>query len=221
MATPTPTPTATPTPTPTPTPLPQLAPVFNAVRQFLVLVQTGERTGTGLVIGDGSYILTTDSVLENSRTGESYDLATVQHDDGFLATGTFVAKDPLRNLAVLRLSGSTSHPPADLGFQGLPAFAETVAIVGYSEGTTDFPPAHLGIVNVRADTDMGVRYLETDAPIGPGSGGSPLVSTQGEILGIIVNTTPLLVGDPLPGHAYALSMDDIRLTLQGWGILPS
>ena len=193
--------------------------MFDAVRQFLVLVQTGERAGTGLVIGDGSYVLTVSSLLENSRTGGSYTLVTVQHDDGSLASGNVVAKDPLRDLAVLRLSGNPSHPPVLLAFQGLPGLAETVAIVGYSQGVAGFPSAHLGIVNVRADTQMGVRFLETNALVGPGSGGSPLVSTQGEILGIIVNTTPLLVGDPLPGQAYALSMDDVRSTLQGWGIL--
>ena len=164
-------------------------------------------------------MLTVRSFLEDSRTGGSNILVTVQHDDGSLSTGTVVEKDPLRDLAVLRLSGSTTHQPADMSFQGLPGFAGAVAIVGYSLGMANFPSVHLGIVNIRPDTDMGVRYLETNAPVGPASGGSPLVSLQGEILGIIVNTTSLLVGDPLPGHAYALSMDDVRLTLQGWDIL--
>ena len=148
-------------------------------------------------------------------------MATVQHDDGSPATGTVVQKDALRGLAVLQLSGTANHPPADLSFQGVPSFAAaaTVAIVGYSLGIASVPSAHLGRVNIRPDAD-GVRYLETDAPVGPGSGGSPLVSWQGELLGIIVNTTSLLVGDPVPGYAYALSMDDIRSTLQGWDILP-
>ena len=172
------------------------------------------------MIGDGGYVLTVDSLLANSRTGVSYTFATIQHDDSSLSTGTVVQRDPQRDLVVLQLSGVADHPPADLSFEGLPSLGETVAIVGYSLETVSFPTARLGIVNVRPGTN-GAKYLETDAPVGPGSSGSPLVSTQGEILGIIVNRIPLLLGDPLPDHVYAFSMDDIRSTLQGWGILPS
>ena len=96
---------------------------------------------------------------------------------------------------------------------------ETVAIVGYSLETVSLPTARLGIVNVRPGTN-GEKYLETNALVGPGSGGSPLVSSQGEVLDIIVNVIPLLLGDPLPNHADAFSTDDARSTLQGWDILP-
>ena len=183
------------------------------------MVQTGERIGTGVVIGNGSYVLTVDSLLMNSHTGISYKFVTIQHDDGSLSMGTVVQRDPQRDLAVLQLSGVANYPPADLSFEGLPSLGETVAIVGYSFETISFPTARLGIVNVRPGTNQ-EKYLETDALVGSGSGGSPLVSTQGEILGIIVNMIPLLLGDPLPNHAYALSMDDVRSTLQGWDILP-
>ena len=165
-------------------------------------------------------MLTVDSLLVDSRTGGSYTLVTVQHDDGSLATGTVVAKDPVRDLAVLSLVGGGTHFPLSLGFQGVPGLAEPVAIVGYSQGVAGFPSAHLGVVNVRADTQMGVRFLETDALVGPGSGGSPVISIQGEPMGIIVNNTPLLVGEPFPGHAYALSMDDVRLAVEEMGVLP-
>ena len=37
-------------------------------------------------------------------------------------------------------------------------------------------------------------------------------------MGIIVNSTPLLVGEPLPGHAYALTMDDVRLAIEEMGV---
>ena len=206
-------------PTPTATPIPQLAPVFDAVRQFLVLVRTGERAGTGLVIGDGSYILTTNAVLDNTSAGGSYALATVHHDDGSLAAGIVIGQDPDRDLAVLSLVGGGTHFPLSLGFQGIPGLAETVAIIGYSQGVAGFPSAHLGVVNVRADTgNTGVRYLETDALVGPGSGGSPVVSLQGEPMGIIVNSTPLLMGELLPGHAYALTMDDVRLAVEEMGV---
>ena len=72
---------------------------------------------------------------------------------------------------------------------------------------------------MRVDTlDSSVKYIETNAIVGPISGGSPIVSTSGEIMGILVENTPLLLGDPVPKYVYALPMDDVRKAIQDMGI---
>ena len=184
-----------------------------------MLLQTGERAGTGVVVGDGTHILTTFSVLKNTRTGGKYSFATVKYDDGSITVGSVAATDELRDLAILNLTGEATKPALSLEFEGVPGLAETVAIVGYSHGVVGVPSARLGVVNVRADTKQpGLRFLETTAFTGPTSRGSPLISTNGEALGIIVEHIPLLEGEPFSGYAYALCMDDVRSAIEEMGV---
>ena len=182
--------------------------------QSVVLVETGVSAGTGLVVADGRYVLTTASLVVK------HFFVTVRDGDGTSATGTVTARDPLRDLAVIRLQGA-GFPLTDTSFQGVPAVGENVAVVGYLQQVIGFPGLTRGVVtSIRADTDEGVRFIETDAPVSEESTGNPLVSYRGEIFGFVVSTTPLLRGDPVPGHAYALTMDDIRDALAQMGVLP-
>ena len=178
----------------------------------MVLIETGQKSGTGLAIGDGGYVLTTASLVRG-RT-----LVSVRHADGSTVTGTVTARDTLRDLAVVRLR-SGEYSPADLTFQGVPAIGENVGVVGYPQALIGYPTLTRGIVtSIRVDTDEGVRFIETDAPVSEGSTGSPLMSYGGEIFGLVVSTTPLLQGDSTPGHAYALTMEDIRDALEQMGV---
>ena len=94
--------------------------MLQAARDSLVLVQTGSQSRTGLVVGDGTLVLTTADFLENERD-EDTTLLSVLHHSGLHATGVVLGKDTLRDLAVISLLGERSYPPADLGFEGLPA----------------------------------------------------------------------------------------------------
>jgi S1-C subfamily serine protease len=174
---------------------------------------------TGIVIGDGTYILTVNAALMEARTGGNYRFATITYNDGSVATGSILGKNVSKDLAVLKLLTDATHKPLSIDFQGLPAIAETVAILGYPYATIGFPTAYLGIANVRVDTlDFSVKYIETNVVVGPVSGGSPIVSTSGEVIGLLVENTSLLLGDPVPKYAYALSMDDVRKAIQDMGI---
>ena len=180
--------------------------------QSVVLVETGQRSATGLVIADGRHVLTTASLVRD-RT-----LATVRHENGSSVTATVLASDASRDLAVLSLR-TGQFSPADLTFSGVPAIGENVGVAGYSQALIGFPTLTRGIVtSIRVDTDEGVRFIETDVPVFEGNTGSPLTSYHGELCGFVVNKTPLLRGDPVPGHAYALTMDDVRDVLEALGI---
>ena len=177
-----------------------------------MLIQTGQKTGSGLAVGDGTLVLTVASLLEG-RIG-----VTVHHDDGTSATGFVLARDVQRDLGVIRLQ-SKEYTSADTGFQGVPALGENVAAIGYPQEQVGFSSITRGIVtSIRADTEMGTRFIETDAPVRPGNWGGPLISLQGEILGVIVSEMPLLQGEPVESHACVISMDDIRRALEEMGI---
>ena len=180
--------------------------------QSVVLVETGQRSATGLAFGDGRHVLTTASLLED-RT-----LATVRHEDGSSVTATVLARDASRDLVVLSLRAG-QFSPADLAFSGVPAIGENVGVAGYPQALIGFPTLTRGIVtSIRVDTDEGVRFIEIDVPVFEGNTGSPLTSYHGELFGFVVSKTPLLRGDPVPGHAYALSMDDVRAALEQMGV---
>ena len=180
----------------------------------MVLVETGVNAGTAMVVADGRYVLATASLVVK------HIFVTVRDGDGFSATGTVTGRDPLRDLAVIHLQGE-GFPVTDISFQGVPAVGENVAVVGYPQQLVSYPGLTRGVVtSIRADTDKGVRFIETDAPVIEGNTGNVLMSYRGEIFGFVVSTTPLLRGAPTPGHAYALTMDDIRDALEQMGVLP-
>ena len=183
--------------------------MLQAVRDSLVLVQTGVRSRTGLVVGDGTLVLTTADFLENERD-EDTTLLSVLHHSGLFATGVVVGKDTSRDLAVISLLGGVGYPPADLSFEGLPAVAENVAMIGYPQSSVDLPGISRGVVtSLRLTSVANVWLIEADAPVSQEHGGGPLVSLQGEILGVVVNAVPLLQGGPVEGHGYALNMDEV------------
>ena len=57
-----------------------------------------------------------------------------------------------------------------------------------------------GIISAKRNID-GVRVIQTDTKISPGSSGSPLINREGEIIGII---NMKMVGDGVEGLSFAI-----------------
>jgi hypothetical protein len=220
---PTSTPTLTPTPTaiPTPTPLPQIALLLSEIRDSLVIVQTGEKTVTGLVVGDGLTVITSAIVLDTTRTTPTT-FVSVLHGTMQSSTGVVQNKDTAKDLAIIRIQGRNSYPPTDISFEGLPAIGENIVVVGYARQTLDVPSIARGVItSLRGSVISDLRFLETDAWVSEGSFGGPLLSLQGEVLGIVVNSTSLMVGNQLEHHAYAINTAVLREFLEASGFASS
>jgi S1-C subfamily serine protease len=172
------------------------AKAYAAVRPSVVLVrgfrtdeaakeEVGNGVGTGVVIVDSGIILTNLHVVAGAGRVE------VVFADGLEAEATVVAARPEQDLAVLQAKTVPDDlEPATLRTtQGLAPGDEVVA-VGFPFGIG--PSASAGVISGLGRefvSPQGQRVLtnliQFDAAANPGSSGGPLVTTDGEVIGIV------------------------------------
>ena len=171
---------------------------YEAVRQSIVLVE-GERAddehegaealermvGTGLVIVDTGVILTNLHVVLGA------DKLHLRFADGTESVAKLVSVQPENDLAVLQamtlpddLQAATMRSTGDL------ALGDEVIAVGYPFGIG--PSVSAGVVSgLKRDyvSPQGKRVLtnliQFDAAANPGNSGGPLVTMDGEVVGIV------------------------------------
>ena len=202
-----PTPTATPEPTavaPTPTATPEPAPVtaqlsymINRVRPAIVrVVRPSGGQGSGVIFKvDPSYgyVLTNQHVTGYDQT------VTVTVEDTTELEGTVLGVDVGRDLAVVRIVCPDCFH-IDFGDSTTLELGDDVVALGYpldrtlpravdGDGNRIIVPGSMtvtkGIVSAfRYDTANDVQLVQTDTPINAGNSGGPLLSLDGEIMGI-------------------------------------
>jgi S1-C subfamily serine protease len=178
----------------------QMADAVERIRPALVTVNGRQRqSASGIVIAPGQ-ILTADHVVEREE-----DL-TIGTDDGRTLAAQLVGRDPVSDLAVLRV--------ADLAAEPAPQSAMAVRVgqlalaVGRPGGG---PMASLGIVSavggpVRTPRGLIEQVIQTDATPYPGFSGGPLIDATGAVIGLL--TTGLMGGAALAlpaSHAWKIA----------------
>jgi S1-C subfamily serine protease len=179
------------------TPLPSIASTaYEAVRRSVVRVrgigrveekegQMVEGIGSGVVIVDSGIILTNMHVIAGANRIE------VEFDDGTESEATVIGVRPEHDLAVLQakklpddLPAATLRSTADL------APGDEVVAVGFPFGIG--PSVSAGVISgLRRDyfSPKGKRVLtnliQFDAAANPGNSGGPLVTADGEVVGIV------------------------------------
>jgi serine protease Do len=135
---------------------------------------------SGLIVSSDGYILT---VLHNVVNANSI---RVTLNTGEEFTAAIVQTDAAANLALLKMSTSrTDLPVAALGAMADVQTGEAVIAAGYPLND-DLPgPASFtyGIVSaLRTSTDF--FFIQSEAPIAPGSGGGGLFTLDGKVIGL-------------------------------------
>lgn len=175
-------------------PLPSFAAkAYDAIRPSVVNVRaarmengkTVDAAGTGVVIVESGIILTNLHVVAGADT------VTVQFFDGLESEATVIGMRPEHDLAVLQaktlpddLVPATMRSTSDL------AVGDEVVAVGFPFGIG--PSASAGVVSgLRREyqSPEGRRLLtnliQFDAAVNPGNSGGPLVTRDGEVVGIV------------------------------------
>ncbi len=144
----------------------------------------GRSTGSGVVIVDDGVILTNLHVVAGSKR------ITVIFHDGTESEAVLVRAWPENDLAVLRAKKIPDDlPAATLGSTANLRPGDEVVAVGFPFGIG--PSVSAGIVSGlnREFTSKGKRVLtrliQFDAAANPGNSGGPLVTMDGEVVGIV------------------------------------
>lgn len=149
---------------------------------------SGEAAGTGIIVSKDGYVMTNNHVVEDSTEvaivdskGEQYDKVTV------------VGRDPLNDIAFLKISSDKEFTPAELGNSSTIRVGQQVVAIGnalgqYSNTVTS------GIISgtartITAKSEGGksetlTDLIQTDASINQGNSGGPLVNMSGQVIGI-------------------------------------
>ena len=152
--------------------------------------------GTGFIISKDGMVLTNKHVV--SEKDADY---TVFTSDGKKYPAKILAKDPILDLAVLKIDQSEISqsqreifPTVKLGDSSKLQIGQTVIAIGYALGEFQ-NTVSVGVVSGlgRTITASGGGMIETledviqtDAAINPGNSGGPLLNLKGEVIGINV-----------------------------------
>ena len=180
---------------PAASPLPQsaIAAIYQQVSPGVVTIQTSagsatprsfsEATGTGIVVDSAGNILTNAHVVSGEQQ------VRVIFKDGTTATATVAGVDNSDDLAIVRVSGSSSEiHPVTLGNSDAVQVGDTALAIGTPFGLSESLTA--GIISGlnRSATAPNGRALsgmiQTDAAINPGNSGGPLLNAAGALIGI-------------------------------------
>jgi len=172
------------------------AKAFDAVRESVVRVRGlgHEQEKDGHIvegIGSGVVIVDTGIILTNLHVVAGAERVEVRFHDGFESEATVIGVRPEHDLAVLKaakipddLPAATLRSTADL------APGDEVVAVGYPFGIG--PSVSSGVISGLAReyrSPKGERVLtnliQFDAAANPGNSGGPLVTMDGEVVGIV------------------------------------
>ncbi len=171
---------------------------------------SGEGAGTGIIISADGYVVTNKHVLGSGTKSVKIILA----DGTSYSSVTLVGRDPLNDVAFLKINGAHNLVPASFGKSADVQVGERVVAIGnalgqYETTVTSGIISALGRPVTASDGGTNTETLEnlfqTDAAINPGNSGGPLVNMKGEVIGI--NTA---VAADAQGIGFAIPIDDIR-----------
>jgi len=148
-------------------------------------------SGTGFLLTHGGLIATNWHVVADAKN-----ISVAFPSWSGSAPAEIVLRDKLNDLALLRVGGATKLAPTchDLPFQLASAksvtLGERVSTVGYPLTSIlgSSPKFAEGVVSSKSGWQDDPRTLQISAQVQPGSSGSPLFDSDGNVVGIVVAT---------------------------------
>ncbi len=170
--------------------------------------------GSGFIVSSNGLILTNKHVV--SDTTANY---TVITSDGKKYTAKVLARDPVQDLAVLKIDAS-NLPVISLGDSNGLELGQTAIAIGNSLGQFS-NTVSVGVISglARTITASGASFgsetiqgvIQTDAALNPGNSGGPLLNLQGSPAG-----PAIVLGSP--AAKAGLQAEDIILEVNGTAI---
>ncbi len=170
--------------------------------------------GTGFIISEDGLILTNKHVVVDEQA--QY---TVVTNDGQRYEATVLAKDPINDLAVVKIEAS-GLTPLTLGDSDQLQIGQTVIAIGntLSEFSNTVTRGVISGINRRVEaggqgfSEVIEEAIQTDAAINPGNSGGPLLNLKGEVIGIntAISQSGQLIGFALPINEAKQVVESIK-----------
>ncbi len=158
--------------------------------------------GTGFYVSGDGLVLTNKHVIDNN----TLDYTVVDYE-GNEFKAQVLAKDPVQDIALLKIEGS-DFPAVELGDSENLDPGQTVIAIGNSLGEYSNTVTRGVVSGIGRSITAGSRgnattidnVIQTDAAINPGNSGGPLVNVEGQVIGIntAIDVSGQLIGFALP-----------------------
>ncbi len=175
----------------------------------------GKGAGSGVIITADGYIVTNNHVVEDAKK----DGITVTTNDKKEYKATLVGRDPMTDVAVLKIEGTFT--PAHFEQRDNIRVGEWVVAVGNPLGLRSTVTAGIisamgrgiGIIGSNArnrqEASFAIEnFIQTDAAINPGNSGGGLFNLNGSLVGI--NTAIASQTGTYNGYGFAIPIDMVK-----------
>lgn len=169
-------------------------------------------SGSGFFVSTDGYLVTNRHVV--SREDAFYTVITT---DGTEHEATVLDRDPVNDLAVLKVDGT--FPALSFGNSEDIKIGEQAIAIGYALGEFN-NSVSVGVIsglrrNIQAGGGGEIEALEnliqTDAAINPGNSGGPLLNTKGKVIGVNVAVAQGQgIGFAIPINAVKPVVDSVK-----------
>ena len=190
-----------------------LADLIESIQAGVVQITTNSGSASGFIITADGLVITNEHVV----SGESS--VGVWLTNGRRYDAHVVERDTTSDLALLRIDGGGSFQAIAAGDPNTVRMGDEVLALGFPLADTIGTNLTVtrGIISSTRTVD-GVQLLQTDAAINPGNSGGPLVSTNGEVIG--VNTARIeetASGRAVTNIGFAVSASELARRLPTLG----
>ena len=175
--------------------------------------------GSGFIIDPGGYVVTDDHVIENAEA------VTVVLQDATEYPARIVGRDPLTDLALLKIDGPRALPHVRWGDSDTARVGDWVLAIGSPFGLDNTVSS--GIISGRGrDIHAGPYddFLQIDAAMNRGNSGGPTFDLEGNVIGINTaiyspNGGSVGIGFAIPANRAKPVVDQLKTqgkVARGW-----
>jgi len=141
-------------------------------------VGTDKASATGFTVSADGYIVTNDHVIAGSQ------YVKVLTYDGQLYDATIVGRDPLNDIAVLKIAPTKTLDYLAIADSSKVQVGEKVIAIGNPLGLSFTVTEGIVSATKRKGPNGLDEYIQTDVTLNPGNSGGPLINSEGKVIGI-------------------------------------
>lgn len=197
--------------------------IFDNPSQTIPTTPQSVSIGSGFIVGNDGYIVTSKHVVQDSGVGVSYQIIT-SNDKKYNVKNVY--RDPLNDIAIIKIdpleNKGITLKPVTLGDSSKLQVGQFVVAIGTALGefkntVTTGVISGLGRGITAGDQFQGLaerldNVIQTDAAINPGNSGGPLVNSESQVIGIntAVSVNGQNIGFALPINVVKDSLDNFN-----------
>lgn len=172
--------------------------------------------GSGVIYkkdDNNAYLVTNTHVINGAKKLD------IRLADGTKVPGEIVGSDTYSDIAVVKISSEKVSTVAEFGDSSQLAVGETAIAIGSPLGSEYANTVTQGIVSslnrhvsLKSEDGQAIstNAIQTDTAINPGNSGGPLISIQGQVIGITSSKIASNGGTSVEGLGFAIPANDVK-----------